>query len=128
MLVLLMDMIVIWFLLNFFSDENWDDRKGMLFVITLVIALCGGAILTFLGPYLGFFSLGVYVLAGGVLLKFLADLDWQRAFQAMSAFLVYKVILIVLLLLVFAGLSTGSWDEEEVRFDRPASQQTARIC
>ena len=100
MLGLIIDMLVIWFLLNGFSDRNWDDSKLQVFLITLAIAIGGWAIDTYLGLYLGFFSIGAYVVLGGVVLKVLADLTWSNAFKAMGIFLSYKIVFILIIVLV----------------------------
>ena len=99
--LLLIDMLVIWFLLNAFSEHNWDDDKLRVFLITLAIVAGGGLATNYLADYLGFFSLGVYVIIGGALLKGLADLTWPSAFKAMGIFLSYKIVMWFVLLFLF---------------------------
>jgi|GEM_PF-6275773 len=100
MLGLLVDMLVIWFLLNYFSEHDWDDRKFQVFMITLGIVVCGNLAGAFLAPYIGFFVLGVYVLIGGLLLRIATDLNWKKSFKAMGIFLTYKIIF----MLIIAGI------------------------
>lgn len=92
MLGILLDMIVIWFLLNFFSEENWDDQKGRLFFITIVITIFGGVAVFFLTPQIGLLSLALYLIIGAVVLNLLGGLNWTKAFQTMGVFLVYKIL------------------------------------
>ena len=119
MLFILVDMAVLWFLLNFVSGESWDDRKGKVLSITVIIALAGAGIGRFLAPI---YTLGVYVLVAGLLLKFLAELSWQKAFQIMGAFLVYKIVVVFVLVFIVSSAEPVGLERT-----RPAKQHTPEV-
>ncbi|MFO0977660.1 MAG: hypothetical protein U0996_14760 [Planctomycetaceae bacterium] len=95
MLVLLIDMGVIWFLLNVFSDESWDDQKLKIFGIVLAISLLGGFSASASMPYVGpFGGLGVYFLVGTLCLWGLASLELKKSLAAMGILLAVKLIIV----------------------------------
>jgi len=53
MIAILIDMAILWFLLNIFSDENWDDEKLKVFGIALAISIFGGVAARYLAIYVG---------------------------------------------------------------------------
>ena len=105
---LVLDMLVLWFLLNFFSDTNWDDEKFKVFAIAFAIALLGSGavvlVVMLVATTLGVWptlclGLAAYYVVGWFLLWILADLEKAKAAAAMGIFLGYKIIMS----LVFAG-------------------------
>lgn len=104
MLKLLVDMGVLWFLLNIFSKENWDDQKLKIFGIALAISLLGGLASYALVEYVGAFpALGAYFLVGTLCLWGLASLQFKKAAAAMGVFLAFKLIVAIGLLLMFSS-------------------------
>ena len=115
--VLLVDIFVVWFLLNAFSGDNWDDDKGKVLLITLVFAGGGGVLKEYVTPHLeqmpalaegpwaddlALWSLGASMLVGGALLKVLGGVSWRGAFKAMSAILIYKIVSAMVLVRLLA--------------------------
>ncbi|MBL8810884.1 MAG: hypothetical protein JNM43_11960 [Planctomycetaceae bacterium] len=95
MLLLLIDMGIIWFLLNVFSDESWDDQKFKIFGIVLAISLLGGFSAKASIPYVGpFGGLGVYFVVGTLCLWGLASLELKKALAAMGILIVVKLIIV----------------------------------
>jgi hypothetical protein len=69
MLVILADMAAIWFLLNIFTEENWDDKKLTILGIVLAISVLGGLATRQAVPYVGVFPAhGAYFVIGTICL------------------------------------------------------------
>lgn len=93
---------VLWFLLNMFSEENWDDEKLKVFGIVLAISIFGGVAAHYAADYVDPFSaLGVYMLVGTVCLWALASLKFKMAAAAMAIFTGYKIVVALVFLYVF---------------------------
>jgi hypothetical protein len=104
MLVLLIDVVVMWFLLNIFSDENWDDQKLKIFGIVIAISLLGGFAASSSQPYVGpFASLGVYFLVGTICLWGLASLEFKKALAAMGILIAVKFVYLLVVAMMFAS-------------------------
>ena len=102
MLVLLLDMVVLWGALNYFSADNWDDEKLKVFGIAFGISFLGGAALTlsaalvfqvvgFVGAVL--IGLGVFFLVGWGLLIVLAGVTPPQGASIMGIFVAYKFVI-----------------------------------
>ena len=93
MIGLIVDMGVLWLLLNIFSEENWDDEKLKVFLIVIAIGILGGLaagfVATKVDPWTG---LGAYFLVGTACLWGLASLEFRKALAAMGIFMAYKFI------------------------------------
>ena len=99
MIAILVDMGVLWLLLNIFSDENRDDQKLKIFGIVIAISILGGLAARSSMEYVGGYpSLGAYFLIGTVCLWGLASLPFKKAAAAMGIFTVFKVAAAFLLL------------------------------
>lgn len=106
MLGLLIDMGVLWFLLNMFSDESWDDQKLKVFGIAAAISVLGGLAAGYAAGYVGpFVAIGVYFLIGTVCLWGLASLSFKKSLAAMGVFFGYKVALVLAIVFLFAAAS-----------------------
>jgi hypothetical protein len=91
MLSLLVDMGILWLLLNMFSEQNWDDQKLKVFGIAIAIAILGGLAAGASVVYVGAFpAIGAYFLVGTICLWGLASLQIQKAAAAMGIFTVFK--------------------------------------
>ncbi len=100
MIALLIDTAVLWFLLNLFSEENWDEQKLKIFGIVFSISLLGGLAARYSVEYVGPFGiLGVYFLVALLCLWTLAGLPIKKALGATGIFVGYK--LIVALIFIF---------------------------
>lgn len=103
MLVILFDTLVLWFLLNIFSQENWDDQKLKVFGIAIAISLLGGVAAAFSMPFVGAFpSMGVYLIIGTICLWGLASLEFKKAAAAMGIFTAYKFAVALIFLSALA--------------------------
>ena len=71
--------------------QHWDVSQDQALILQRL-----------LGPYLGYFALGTYVLVGGVLLKYLGSLSWQKAFQATGIFLTYRIVVGLMIAFLFS--------------------------
>ncbi len=102
MLGLLIDMGVLWLLLNIFSDENWDDQKLKIFGIALAISILGGLAAHAAVDYVGAFpALGAYFLIGTICLWAFASLHIKKASAAMGIFTAFKVVVSIAFLFLF---------------------------
>ncbi|MGB4737017.1 MAG: hypothetical protein WBH50_02465 [Fuerstiella sp.] len=102
MLFLLIDMVIVWFLLNIFSEENWDDQKLKVFGIVVAISLLGGFSARVSAPYIGAFpALAAYFLVGTLCLWGLASLELKKALAAMGIFTGIKVVILAIVLFTF---------------------------
>lgn len=103
MLGLLLDTVLLWFLLNIFSDENWDDQKLKVFGIAIAIALLGGIAAFGSAIYVGvYLAIVAYCAIGIVCLWGLASLPIHKAAAAMGIFLVIKMAIVLGFSLMFA--------------------------
>ena len=103
MLAILIDMAVVWFLLNIFSDESWDDQKLKVFGIVIAISILGGFAANASAPYVGIFpSLAAYFLVGTLCLWGLASLELKKALAAMGIFLGIKLVFVTVVLFLFS--------------------------
>ena len=104
MLVIFLDMVVLWFLLNMFSEESWDDQKLKIFGIALAISILGGVAASFAVEYVGTIpAIGAYFLVGTLCLWGLANLSFQRSLAAMGVFFGLKVAFVIGVAVLFAG-------------------------
>lgn len=92
MLMLLLDFIVLWMLLNIFSDDDWNDELLKIFLIVLGITLLGGLGARALADSVGLLAMGVYVAVGIGILWTVASLPVKQAAIVMAIFLVYRVV------------------------------------
>ena len=93
MIAILVDMGLLWLLLNIFSDDDWDDEKLKVFGIALAISIFGGLAAGYSMNYLDPLSaLGAYFLVGVACLWALASLEIRKAALAMGIFTVFKVV------------------------------------
>ena len=92
-------MVVLWGLLNIFSDMNWDDEKLKVFGIALAISLLGGLAITGIAAVVPasfdtivtlLLALGAYFVIGWGLLMVLAGLTLGRGAAAMGIFVAIK--------------------------------------
>ncbi|MDB5345480.1 MAG: hypothetical protein JWP89_3857 [Schlesneria sp.] len=103
MLILFLDMLALWLLLNIFSDESWDDQKLKLFGIVLAISILGGIAAAVAIQYVGAFpAFGAYFFVGTLCLWGLANLQFKKALAAMGIFLVYKIGFVIAISLMFS--------------------------
>lgn len=103
MIALVIDMVIVWFLLNIFSDENWDDQKLKVFGIVIAISLLGGFAADQSAPYVGVFpAVAAYFIAGTLCLWGLASLELKKALAAMGVFTAVKVVLVAAVLFFFS--------------------------
>lgn len=103
MIGFVIDMGVLWLLLNIFSEENWDDEKLKVFLIVIAIAVLGGVAAAFVAVYIDPLSaIGAYFLVGTVCLWGLASLEFQKAMIAMAIFTAYKFVMTLALNYLFS--------------------------
>lgn len=103
MIILLIDTVVLWFLLNLFSEEDWDDQKLKIFGIVFSISLLGGLAANYSVQYVGpFGALGAYFLIALLCLWTLAGLPIKKALSATGIFLAYKFVMVLALVFLFA--------------------------
>lgn len=103
MLMIIVDMVILWLLLNIFSDHNWDDEKLKIFGIVLAISILGGVAANVAASYVDpFTSLGVYFFVGTVCLWGLASLTFGKSAAAMGVFTGYKLALGLIIMLAFS--------------------------
>lgn len=100
MLGLLIDTALLWFLLNVFSDQNWDDEKLRVFGIAVAIAFLG-VLSTYAASQIGladpFSALGVYFLVGAGCMKYLASISFGQAAKAMAVFIGIKLVFVIVI-------------------------------
>lgn len=102
MLLILLDMFVLWLLLNIFSDENWEDEKFKILMMVLAISVLGGLAVNALVESIGLSALAVYFGLGFLVFWAIGNLPYPKAAIAMGIFLAYKVVQTLLLVAVFA--------------------------
>jgi hypothetical protein len=92
-IMILIDMFLLWFILNQFAGISWDERKTRLLALAVSIAIMGGIIARMLAGSTasGLLAAGGYFAAGTFCVWSLANLDWPRSAKLMAIFLCVKI-------------------------------------
>lgn len=101
MLSILLDTAALWLLLNFLTDENWDDEKLKVFLMALSISVVGVFASVAVVEYLGVFAVGVYFAIGVFVLWVVGDIGLRRGSIIMLAFTAYKIVMVLALTAIF---------------------------
>ena len=114
-LVLPLDIFVVWFFLNLYSKESWDDSKLKIVAITISLSAVSTLIVYLLEDVIGpLFGPHVAVLAGAGILKYSTKLHFGWAYAMMASLIAYRIVLLIALSVFcyMIGYSSGriEWD------------------
>ena len=103
---IVVDMFLLWFIMDRFAGVSWEDRKDRLLGLAVCISLTGTMAVAVLvrstsEPFLG---LAGYFAAGTCCLWALAKFDWPNAAKVMGIFMVAKIAVSFLFQAVAGGV------------------------